>query len=98
MAIATVVAMVVAGCGITMDERLSYLRTAGRRGADAHEQLRVRDVRIDVARCEQVYDSSGAGDDIPADSPDGSSSDIWREHVKGNFVKACVSGVFPPDR
>ncbi|TYB64370.1 hypothetical protein FXF51_21895 [Nonomuraea sp. PA05] len=100
--IAAVMATAVAGCGIavdghglTMDERLSHLRTAGRRGADAHQQLRIRDVRVDAAHCEQAYDSGGAGDDIPADNPDGSVSDIWREHVKGNFVKACLSGAFP---
>ncbi|MFF4622737.1 Clp protease N-terminal domain-containing protein [Nonomuraea jabiensis] len=51
-----------------------------------------------IHRSQALLDSSGAGDDIPADNPDGSTSDIWREHVKGNFVKACLSGVFPPDR
>jgi hypothetical protein len=98
VAIVTVMAMAVADCGsITMDERLSYLRTAGRSGTDAHKQLRARDVRIDVAHCEQAYHSSGLGGDIPADNPDGSTSDIWREHVKGNFVKACLKGAPRPD-
>ncbi|MEV0993374.1 hypothetical protein [Nonomuraea sp. NPDC050202] len=97
--------MAVAACGITtdgygmtMEERLSHLRTVGRRGADAHQQLRARDIRIDAARCGQAYHSSGAGDDLPADNPDGSTSDIWREHAKGNFVEACVAGAFPPQR
>ncbi|GAA2207356.1 hypothetical protein GCM10009850_028140 [Nonomuraea monospora] len=90
VAIAVVTAMAVAGCGITVDERLSHLREAARRGADARQWLRSRDVPIDVAHCEQVYESSGAGDDLPADNPDGSISEAWREHVKGNFVQACL--------
>jgi hypothetical protein len=92
--IGTFVLGALAGCGerASYEERMDYLRTLAKRGAETHALLKSQDAKIDRKRCEGAYQGLSDGGDMPSDRDNGGISAEWSKQMELFFVDSCVSG------
>lgn len=92
------VAAVGAGCSgpASYDERMAYLRTVAKQGAETHQLLVDQAApAIDIKRCTDAWTGLQDQSSFPSDTSAGSAqpyTEEWARQIQQFFVDSCVSG------